>query len=135
MSFQKKLYPCFDKDFWQDLNKSLSHIIKDLLLGRDISRVAKSLRDAGISKCSDSLLYKWSNPNDDTLPALRAFMLLIKICEDCSPVDSLGEACGKIACPDHDYREGIRHYDREFEKRERFRGPQAGTPAPLGPGI
>ena len=121
MQFQRKLYPCFEKDFWQDLNKSLSHMIKDMLIGRDISRVAKSLREAGIPKCSDSLLYKWSNPNDDTLPALRAFMVLIKTCEDCSPIDSMAEACGKICCLDDDYREGHRQFEREFDKRERMR--------------
>lgn len=32
------------------------------------------------------------------------------------------EKSGEIVVPDHDYQEGIRHFDREFEKRERLRG-------------
>jgi hypothetical protein len=125
MSLQKKLYPCFDKDFWKDLNQSISYLVRDLLVGRDISRVAAALKGAGVKKCSDSLLYQWANPNQpDSRPSLYAFLLLIKVCEDCSPIDFINEACGKIACPDHDYREGVHHYDREFEARERMRGVQ-----------
>ncbi len=135
MSLQKKLYPCFDKDFWKDLNQSISYLVRDLLVGRDISRVAAALKGAGVKKCSDSLLYQWANPNQpDFRPSLYAFLLLIKVCEDCSPIDNINEACGKIGVPDDDVLEGMKFFMGEFEKRARLRGPQAGTPAVLRPG-
>lgn len=125
MSLQKKLYPCFNKDFWQDLNRSISYLIRDMLVGRDISRVAAALKGAGVKKCSDSLLYQWANPNQpDSRPSLYAFLLLVKVCEDCSPIDSIAEACGKICSPEDDYREGAKLFTAEFEKREKTRGPQ-----------
>jgi len=119
---QGKLYPTFSHDFWQDIDRSLSFLVRDLITGRDVARLAHELRKAGVSKCGDSLLYKWSNPNSEHAPSLKQFLLLVKICENCGPIESINEACGIIGCPDHDYREGVRHYDREFEKRERMRG-------------
>jgi hypothetical protein len=124
MLLQKKLYPCFDKDFWKDLTPSISYLIHDLISGRDIPRLARLLKEAGITRCSDSLLYRWANPNDaDALPSLRAFLLLVKITENCGPIESINEACGKIGVPDDDYREGVKFFTAEFEKRERLRGP------------
>lgn len=120
MPFQRKLYPCFDKDFWKDLPLSISYLVRDLITGRDIGRLARALRDAGITKCSDSLLYKWANPNDEALPSLRAFLLLIKLCENCGPIDSIAEACGKITVPDDDAVESMRQLLAEFEKRGRM---------------
>jgi len=106
--------------------------VRDLITGRDVDRLAAGLRQVGVERCTDSLLYKWANPNAEQKPSLKQFLLLVKITENCDPIDSINEACGKISCPDHDYRDGVRHFDREFEKRERMRGPQAGTLAPLG---
>lgn len=109
MSLQKKLYPCFDKNFWKDLNVSISYLIRDLLMGRDIVRVAAALKGAGVQKCSESLLYQWANPNQpQARPSLYAFLLLIKVCEDCSPIDSINEACGKISGPEDDLLELIK---------------------------
>jgi hypothetical protein len=134
MSVQNKLWACGSHEFWQDIDRSVSFLVRDLITGRDVARIAKALRDNGVERCSDSLLYKWANPEDERLPSSKALLLLIKITENCGPVETINAACGIIGCPDHDYREGIRHFDREFEKRERMRGAQAGTPAPLGPG-
>jgi hypothetical protein len=132
MSLQKKLFPCFDKDFWKDPNQSISYLVRDLLVGRDISRVAGDLKAAGVKKCSDSLLYQWANPNQpDSRPSLYAFLLLIKVCEDCSPIDSINEACGKVGVPDDDFLAGVKYFAAEFEARQRLKGVQAGTPAPL----
>ena len=122
MTVQKKLYPVFSQEFWQDIDRSISFLVRDLITGRDVVRLAKSLRDAGVERCTDSLLYKWSNPNAEQAPSLKAFILLVKICENCGPIDSINEACGKIAVPDDDYREGVRAFDREFERREKNRG-------------
>jgi hypothetical protein len=127
MTVQNKLWACGSHEFWQDIDRSISFLVRDLITGRDVDRLAVALRKAGVDRCTDSLLYKWANPNAEQKPSLKAFLLLIRICENCAPVDTINEACGKIACPDHDYREGVRHFDREFEKRERGRGQ--------GPGI
>ena len=118
---QKKLYPTFSHEFWQDIDRSVSFMVRDLITGRDVAKLATELRKAGVQKCTDSLLYKWSNPEDERLPNAKALLLLVKITENCAPIDSMAEACGKIACPDDDYREGVRHFDREYEKREKMR--------------
>ena len=92
-------------------------------MGRDVSRVAAALKAAGVQKCSDSLLYQWANPNrPEARPSHYAFLLLIKVCEDCGPIDAIGEACGKICGPEDDYRELIKVCTTEFEKRERMKG-------------
>lgn len=100
MYVQKKLFPCFDRDFWKDLPTSVSFLVRDLINGRDIPRIAARLREAGVGKCSDSLLYKWANPNDEQQPSLKAFLLLIKITENCEPLDLIIQACGKKALPE-----------------------------------
>jgi hypothetical protein len=134
MSFQRKLYPCFDQDFWKRLPVSISYMVRDLITGRDIGRLVQALKEAGITKCSESLLYKWANPSIvDALPSLMAFLLLVKLCENCEPIESINAACGKIGVPDDDLMEGMKFFMAEFEKRARLRGPQAGTPAPLRP--
>jgi hypothetical protein len=123
MFLQNKLYPCFDRDFWKDLTRSISFLIRDLIAGRDIARLARLLKEAGV-KCSDSLLYRWANPQDvDALPSLRALLLLIKITENCSAIDSINEACGKIGVPDDDFLAGVKAFTVEFEKRQAMRGP------------
>jgi hypothetical protein len=119
---QKKLWACGSHEFWQDIDRSISFLVRDLITGRDVARLAQELRKAGVTKCTDSLLYKWTNPEDERLPSSKALLLLIKITENCGPIESINEACGIIGVPDCDYREGIRHFDREFEKRERMRG-------------
>jgi hypothetical protein len=130
MTVQKKLWPCFDKDFWKDVDRSVSFLVRDLITGRDVVRLAKLLRDGGVEKCSDSLLYKWANPTDERLPSLKAFLLLIKICEDCGPVASINEACGSIAVPNDNFLEGIKSFTAQFEQREALRrpAPPAGHP-------
>lgn len=134
MTVQNKLYPVFSQEFWQDIDRSISFLVRDLITGRDVSRLALELRKSGVDRCTDSLLYKWANPNAEQAPSLKQFLLLTKICENCGPIDLIAGACGLIACPDHDYREGLRHFDREFEKRERLRpGPgvrEAAAPRP-----
>jgi hypothetical protein len=121
MSFQKKLYPCFDKDFWKHLPQSISYLIRDLITGRDLARLVQALKEAGVTKCSESLLYKWANPTIvDALPSLMAFLLLIKLCEDCGPIETINGACGKIGVPDDDYMEAIKGLTVEFERRQRM---------------
>jgi hypothetical protein len=131
MTVQNKLWACGSHESWQDLDRFISFLVHDLIAGRDVDRLAVALRKAGVERCTDSLLYKWASPNAEQKPSLKAFLLLVKICENCGPIESINEACGIIGVPDYDYREGVRHFDREFEKRERLRGVQAGTPAPL----
>jgi hypothetical protein len=121
MSVQNKLWACGSHEFWQDIDRSISFLVRDLITGRDVARLAAELRKAGLQKCTDSLVYKWANPEDERLPNSKALLLLIKITENCAPIESINEACGIIGVPAHDYREGIRHYDREFEKRERLK--------------
>lgn len=116
MGVQKKLL-CFEKDFWQDLTRSISFLVRDLITGRDVARIARQLRDAGVDKCSDSLLYKWANPEDERLPNSKALLLLIKITQNYGPVAAINEACGLIAGPDDDYLAGVKHYTAEFERR------------------
>ncbi len=123
MSVQKKFWSCGSHIFWQDIGRSISFLVRDLITGRDVARLAAELRKAGVERCTDSLVYKWANSEDERLPSSKALLLLIKITENCGPIESINEACGIIGCPDHDYREGVRHFDREFEKRERMRGP------------
>ena len=124
MPVQNNLWACASHEFWADIDRSISFLVRDLITGRDVVRLAKSLRDAGVERCTDSLLYKWANPNADQTPSLKQFLLLVKICENCGPIESINAACGTIGVPDHDYREGILHFDREFEKRNKMRrGP------------
>jgi len=104
MYVQKKLHPCFSRDFWQDLPVTVSFLVRDLITGRDIPRIAAALREAGVGKCSDSLLYKWANPNDEQQPTLKAFLLLIKITENCEPLDRVNHACGKITMLEEEYQ-------------------------------
>jgi len=128
MTVQKKLWPVFSSSFWQDIDCSVSYLVQDLIKGRDLTRLAAALRKAGVQKCTDSLIYKWANPEDERLPNAKALLLLIKITEDCTPIESINEACGIIGVPDCDYREGIRHFDREFERRERLKAGPLPTP-------
>jgi hypothetical protein len=132
MNVQNKLWPCGSHEFWLDIDRSISFLVRDLITGRDVVRLAKALRDAGVERCTDSLLYKWANPNADQTPSLKQFLLLVKICENCGPIESINEACGKVGVPDDDYLTGVKFFTAEFEKRARLRGAQAGTPAPLG---
>jgi hypothetical protein len=119
---QKKLYPTFSHEFWQDIDRSISFMVRDLITGRDVTRLAQGLRKAGVDKCSDSLIYKWANPENERIPNAKALFLLIKITENCAPLDTLNEACGKVGVPDCDYLEGSRFFMAEFDKRERLRG-------------
>jgi len=118
---QPRLF-CFESDFWKDLDSSISFMVRDLILGRDIPRIVQGLRKAGVQRCSESLLYAWANPNKDQLPSLKTFLLIIKICEDCSPIDAINEACGKIAGPEDDHFELIRSVNVEYERRQRMKG-------------
>lgn len=118
MTVQNKLWA---GEFWQDIDQSVSYLVRDLITGRDVNWLVTELRRAGVERCTDSLLYKWANPNAEQQPSLKQFLLLIKITENCQPLEMVNEACGLIACPARDYREGIRYFDREFEKRERLK--------------
>jgi hypothetical protein len=110
MTVQNKLWSCGSKGFWADIDRSISFLVRDLITGRDVVRLAKALKDAGIERCSDSLLYKWANPNAEQRPSLKAFLLLVKICEDCGPIESINAACGKIGVPDDDVLEGMKFF-------------------------
>jgi hypothetical protein len=122
MTVQKKLWPCGSHEFWQNINRSISYLVRDLINGRDVARLAEQLKNAGVAKCTDSLLYKWANPGAEQKPSLKQFLLLVKITENCGPVDSINEACGKVGVPDYDFREGVKFFTAEFERRERLRG-------------
>jgi hypothetical protein len=99
MAVQKKLFRLhLNREFWQNLKRSSSFLVRDLLVGRDVARLAARLREEGVS-CSDSLLYKWANPNDVQIPNLEQFFLLIKHTENCEPFIEVGRACGYIAVP------------------------------------
>jgi hypothetical protein len=124
MTVQNKLWSCSSHEFWQDIDRSISFLVRDLITGRDVARLAEQLRKSGVERCSDSLLYKWANPADEHLPSSKALLLLIKVTENCGPVDTINEACSKVGVPDGDFLEGVRFFMAEFEKRERLRGPQ-----------
>ena len=121
MTVQKKLWPVFSHIFWQDLQRSISYLVRDLITGRDVARLAQKLKDSGVERVTDSLIYKWANPEDERLPSTKALLLLIKLAEDCGPIERLNEACGLIGVPEFDYREGIKLFTVEFEARERCR--------------
>jgi hypothetical protein len=122
MTVQNKLWACGSHEFWQDIDRSISFLVRDLITGRDVDRLVMELRKAGVERCTDSLLYKWANPNAEQAPSLKQFLLLVKITENCGPIDTINEACGKVGVPVDDYREGIKFFTAEFEKRERLRG-------------
>lgn len=119
MPVQTKLWACSSHEFWQDIDRSISFLVRDLIVGRDVARLANELRKAGVQKCTDSLLYKWSNPNAEQSPSLKQFLLLVKVCENCQPINQINEACGKVGVPDDNYLEGIKFYTAEFEKRNK----------------
>lgn len=99
---QKKLWQInLNSQFWENPKKSISYLVRDILLGRDVSRVAAKIRDEGV-QCSDSLIYSWANPNDIRIPNTEQFLLLIKHTENCEPLKQIGEACGYIPVPNMD---------------------------------
>ncbi len=126
MTVQNKLWACGSHEFWRDIDRSISFLVRDLITGRDVDRLAKALRQAGVERCTDSLLYKWANPNAEQLPSAKALLLLVKICENCGPVESINEACGKVGVPDDDFLAGVKFYAAEFEKRGKSRGQGSG---------
>ena len=119
MTVQKKLWACGSHEFWADIDRSISFLVRDLITGRDVDRLVKALRNAGVERCTDSLLYKWANPNAEQSPSLKQFLLLVMICENCGPVDTINEACGKVGVPDDDFLAGVKFYAAEFEKRRK----------------
>ena len=123
MTVQNKLWSCGSHEFWQDIDQSVSFLVRDLITGRDVGRIARQLRDAGVERCSDSLLYKWANPEDERGPSAKALLLLVKITENCGPIASINEACGQIAVPDDDFLEGVKVYAAAFEQLQARRRP------------
>jgi hypothetical protein len=121
MTVQNKLWACGSHEFWQDIDRSISFLVRDLITGRDVDRLVRELRKAGVERCTDSLLYKWANPNAEQSPSLKQFLLLVKICENCGPIEAINEACGKVGVPDDDFLAGVKFYAAEFEKRNRGR--------------
>lgn len=121
MSFQRKLWRLdINKEFWEDPDKSISYLMRDLLLGRDVSRIATALKKAGIQKVSDSLLYKQANPGEDARPSLKQFLLEIKITENCDPLMALSRACGTASAPySGDLMEDMRQFMAEWEALDR----------------
>jgi hypothetical protein len=107
--------------FWDDLDLSISLMVQELLDGQVIDELVDKLKDAGVQRISSSLLYKWANPNAEQAPSLKQFLLLVKICENCGPIESINEACGKVGVPDDDFLAGVKFYAAEFEKRGRAR--------------
>lgn len=105
MSAQPSLFQCFDREFWKDLQTSISFMVRDLVLGKHIkmSRIVSELKRAGVYRCSEPLIYAWGDPDDDRLPSLKAFLLLIKITENCEPLDQINQACGKRSLPETVY--------------------------------
>lgn len=96
---QKKLWAInLSCEFWQNLKKSISYLVRDLLLGRDVARIAAKIRNEGV-QCSDSLIYAWANPNDIRIPNLEQFLLLVKHTENCEALKEIGQACGYIPVP------------------------------------
>lgn len=117
MAVQKKLWKIrADRDFWQNLKRSVSFLVRDLLVGRDVARLAGRLRDDGVN-CSDSLLYKWANPNDIQIPNMEQFFLLVKHTENCGPLVEIGEACGYVAVPEGDPLEALEYFLRAYRER------------------
>lgn len=100
MPFQKKLWRLdLDKEFWEDPDRSVSYLMRDMLVGRDIARLAAALKLAGVKKCSDSLLYKFANPHEEARPSFKQFILTVKITENCEPIMALSRACGMVPGP------------------------------------
>jgi hypothetical protein len=100
VSFQKKLWRLdLDKEFWEEPDRSISYLMRDMLVGRDIARLAASLKLAGVHKCSDSLLYKFANPNEEARPSFKQFILTVKLTENCEPISALARACGIVPGP------------------------------------
>jgi hypothetical protein len=96
MAFQKKFSGPFDQhapEFWGDLPRAISFMIRDLLFGRNIARVAQLLGK------TDSLLYKWADPSQEALPNALQLFQLITITENCQPVVSAAQACGYDLVP------------------------------------
>lgn len=104
---QKKLF--FERDFWKDLHRSISFLVRDLVFQPHVkmSWLVNELKKAGVHRCSEQLIYAWADPEKDQLPSLRAFLLLIKITENCIPVDTINHACGKKTMPENDYDEAV----------------------------
>lgn len=77
-------------DFWEDLEGSVANLVRDLLMGRDVTRLAAKLGK------SDDLLYKWANPNCGQLPSLIQFLRLMRLAGDYTPLDRLAAAAGRV---------------------------------------
>lgn len=96
---QKKFWQInLNSEFWKNPKRSISYLVRDLLLGRDVARIAAKIREHTV-QCSDSLLYAWANPTDIRIPNMEQFLLLIKVTENCQPLQEIGEACGYIPVP------------------------------------
>jgi hypothetical protein len=96
MTVQKKLPYIFeqsDPEWWKDIQVTISRIVRDLLFGRHVARIAGQLGK------TDSLLYKWAHEDEPQLPNAEQLFTLTVLTEDCSWVVRMAKACGYDVVP------------------------------------
>lgn len=119
MAIQKKLWATeLNRDWWKDIDRSISWLVRDLITYSDPPDLATKLKKDGVGKVSDNLIYCWANPGREQLPSLKQFLLLVKHTENCEPLKTIVEACGYVVVPGHDLQIALKELVRAYDKKQ-----------------
>jgi hypothetical protein len=102
---QRNLFP-LDRPFWKDLKVSISWMCRDLILKNSIisvSRLVEKLKDAGVHRVTEALIYAWCDPEKPQIPNMFQFFTTIKILENCDCLEQALIGCARRSIPEDLY--------------------------------